>query len=456
MKLRHWLHVWGIAFGLLGLAAWSLPTAQGASDPTVERASFSLATGRAQTMTFTSTIYMPLVKAYRPPPVQFSADFGPILITEPTILQNDFPLVQTLGARWVRVWLPWEKIETQPGLYDWSEYDPIFARLDELAMKPLPVIYSAPAWAAPESCGPLTDTAALENFLEAVNQRYGAAIEAWEFINEPDAREPYRPFGPVIGCWGLQPAQYATQLGVFYRKVKMIDPGALVLYGGLAYDNWDIFERPFFENTLRSGAGPFFDILSLHYYPINPQDFPSITDKISEVQEIMSRQGLPPRPIWITETSMWVNGPEGAEAQYSFITEELTRAYCSGADNLFWFAISHEPGEPPLHRWLIDRDHQPDNGYDTMRHYVARLQGTTCAGRYGDVPGGVEAYRFEAPDRSVYVIWSNKSAKNVTLPADNEATLWNRDGTSATILSRQNGQVSFAVEDKAVFVEIVK
>ena len=404
----------------------------------------------------TTTLFIPLVKAYRPPPVQLSVDFGPILINQTAIQQNDFPLAKDLGAGWVRVWLPWRDIEKTVGVYTWAKQDPIFARLKELNLKPLPVIYGAPPWAAPESCGPISDTAALEAFLEAVYNRYGDQIEAWEFINEPDAREPYEPFGPVLGCWGLQPEKYAAQLEIFYWKIKRLNPGALVLYGGLAYDNWDIFERSFFENSLKHGAGPFFDILSLHFYPINPKDFPSIGDKIDEVQEIMQRNGLPERPIWITETSMWVNGPQGSAAQFNFIAEELTRAYCAGADNLFWFAVSHEPGEPPLHRWLIDRNHQPDNGYYTLQHYAQQLAGTTCTGRYNNVPKEIEAYRFQAPGRSLYVLWSNKSAKIITIPATTTATLSDRDGTSSQVIPAQNGQVSFVVDDKAVFLEILE
>lgn len=59
--------------------------------------------------------------------------------------------------------------------------------------------------------------------------------------------------------------------------------------------------------TLESGAGNYFDVLNLHFYPINPQDFPTIADKINVIRAIMQRHGVYNKLIWITETSMWTN-----------------------------------------------------------------------------------------------------------------------------------------------------
>jgi hypothetical protein len=149
-------------------------------------------------------------------------------------------------------------------------------------------------------------------------------------------------YGPVIGCWGPEPQLYTERLAFFHDRVKALDPTAQIAFGGIAYDNWVIFDRDFFTHTLESGAGEYFDVLSLHFYPINPQDFPTIAHKINEIKAIMQRHGVSDKLIWMTETSMWTNGPTGLAGQQNYIVQDLTRAFCAGADKLFWFAVREE------------------------------------------------------------------------------------------------------------------
>ncbi|MBN2004380.1 MAG: hypothetical protein JXA21_13580 [Anaerolineae bacterium] len=380
------------------------------------------------------------------------------LITSTEVLSYDVPLTQDLGASWVRVLLSWEGIERAPGQYYWDEYDPVFARFEELGLTALVATYGAPPWAAVESCGPLSDTVALENFLDVLVPRYTRMVGAWEFVNEPDNGEPY-PYGPIIGCWGLHPAEYAQQLAVFSTKVKALAPGDLVFFGGLAYDAWETqgFIRDFFEKALQHGAGPFFDGVSLHYYPINLAVFPTMAHKINEIRDIMERNDVYDKRIWITETGMWVNADlDGSvERQRDFIVRDLSRGFAAGADNLFWF----DPRENPvpgtiIERWLIGMDHQPINAYYTFQHFANKIQGFSCVGQYNAVPADVEAYKYVANNRSLYVLWSNTVTQTVTLPSTVGATLTDRDGTTSIALPAQEGQVTFDVGTLPVFVEI--
>jgi hypothetical protein len=321
------------------------------------------------------------------------------------------------------------------------------------------VVYGAPDWAAELNCGPITDTLALENFLEILVPRYADVVDAWEFINEPDGREPYH-YGPIIGCWGLYPAEYARQLGLFYSRVRSLDPGALIFFGGLAYDNFYHFERNFFDQALQNGAGPFFDGVSLHYYPINPVEFPTMAHKVNEISDAMSRNGVHGKSIWVTETGMWVNdvGYEdlngSVERQRDFIVREFTRGFGAGVDNIFWFDPREHPvPEGAVQRWLISAHHEPINGYSTFQHFADKLEGMHCVGAYGDVPEEIEAYKFVGP-RSLYVLWSNTITETVRIPSTVDAVLTNRDGDESTVLPVQMGVVEFEVGVKPVFVEI--
>ena len=407
----------------------------------------------AHTGTITYTAFLPSIQKYVPPDAKLGADFG-FLILAPDVLEYDCPLVKEMGAHWTRVFLGWLDIEKSPGEYDWDKYDAVFERLGELGFRTIVVIYGAPDWAAEENCGPITDTLALEVFLEAVVARYAEVVDAWEFINEPDGRVPH-DYGPAIGCWGPYPAEYARQLGIFHSKIKNLDPEALVFFGGLAYDCWHHFERRFFEETLQYGAGEFFDGVSLHYYPINPVDFPTMAHKVNEISDTMSRNGVYNKRVWVTETGMWVNLNGSLELQRDFVVRELTRGFGAGADNIFWFDPREHPApEGAVHRWLISADHEPVNAYGTFQHFAEKLEGLRCVGAYEHVPEDIEAYEFRGPARSLYILWSNSSTKTVRVPATADALLTNRDGDESTVLPVQMGMVEFEVGEKPVFVEM--
>jgi len=408
------------------------------------------------TVTVQYTAFLPLVQGYKPPQAKLGADFGR-LVTDPDVAEYDFPLAKEMGANWVRVSLPWLEVEVSPGQYNWDEYDMVFDGLRQLGFRALVVVYGAPEWAAEEKCGPISDTLALENLLDLVVPRYGDIADAWEFINEPDGKAPQDP-GPVIGCWGLHPIEYAQQLQIFHDKVRSLDPGALVFFGGLAYDNWEYFERSFFEKTLQNGAGSFFDGVSLHYYPINPVEFPTMAHKVNEIRDTMSMNGVYNKLIWITETSMWVNPhpvfPGSLEAQRNYIVQELSRGYGAGVDNILWFETRQRIEDPPLHTWLISLEHEPDNGYYTFQHFARKLEGLYCVGAYRDVPTDVEAYEFTGLGRSLYVLWSNTVTETASIPSSTDAILTSRDGDESVILPVQEGKVTFEVGTRPVFVEI--
>jgi hypothetical protein len=405
-------------------------------------------------------VFLPLVIHHEPPTAKLSVDFS-LIISDTEVLEHDVPLAQEMGASWVRIYLPWEEIEPRPGEYHWETYDAIIDRLITLELEPLALVYGPPAWAAPENCGPISDTIAFEGFLDVLLTRYGADIDAWEFINEPDGRYPH-PWGATAGCWGFHPQAYAEQLKIFYKNIKAVSSSDLVVFGGLAYDDWGSgnVARDFFTQTLTYGAAPYFDVANFHYYPINLEEFPTMAHKVREIRRIMENYGVFNKRIWITETGMWVNeiGYEpldgSLEKQLNFIVREQTRGFGVGVDNIFWFGLREQPThEGVVHRWLISMDHQPINGYTTYQHFARTINDLQCRGRYEGVPEEVEAYLFQGNGRSVYVLWSNSGEQTVTLPMASNAILNDRDGITSTILLEQQGYVTFELDNHPVFVK---
>lgn len=406
--------------------------------------------------TRTPALLLPLVRSYRPPTAQFGVDFSH-WITLPQIIQYDLPVARQMGATWARVYLSWATVEPAPGEAHWEAFDPIFEQLRRVGYRGLVVVYAWPSWASTLSCGPIADEhlPAFQAFLQAAWQRYGDVAKAWEFTNEPDGRAPSY-MSPLIGCWGSYPRQFAQQLQLFARTLKALDPHVLIVYGGLAYDRWVAFDRTFLEATLAEGAGPWFDVLSLHYYPINGVEFPTMAHKVRRVTETLQRYGLYGKPIWVTETAMWSNTAGGLEAQRDFIVREFTRGLAAGVEQVYWFAVQQNPFfDEAIYRWLISRQHQPDQAYNTFQYYARMLQGLTFDQTVTGLPAGVEGYRFRGANRTLYVLWANDGQSHaLSLAAMDAALASDRDGETSWTLPVAQGRVTLNVGPEAVYVDI--
>jgi hypothetical protein len=143
------------------------------------------------------------------------------------------------------------------------------------------------------------------------------------------------------------------------------------------------------------------------------------------------------------------------EKQRDFIAKEFARGFGAGADNIFWFDVVERPlADNEVHRWLIDKEHQPVNGYTTYQTFAEQVAGLYSKGVYSRVPAGIEAYVFNKGERSVYVLWSNTVTQTVNLPAVNAAVLTSRDGDIMDELPVESGMATFDVGIAPVFVEI--
>ena len=87
-------------------------------------------------------------------------------------------------------------------------------------------VVKAPAWAAPSRPGALPeDTRAFGRTMRYLAARYQGRVQAWEIWNEQNLA------GEVGGRVDVAP--YFETLKAGYGAVKAVDPGAVVLFGGL-------------------------------------------------------------------------------------------------------------------------------------------------------------------------------------------------------------------------------
>ena len=185
---------------------------------------------------------------------------------------------------------------------DFSITDGIVAAAAARGLPVLPVVQSAPRWAALRPAKPASppgDLAAVERLMVALVGRYGprgtlwqerpdlprVPIRAWQIWNEPNLRD----------FWSEQPfaRSYVRVLRAASRGVRRADPGATVVLAGLTKKSW-LALRAIYE----AGGGGLFDAVALHPYTLRPADVLRVA---RYARAEMRARGDRRMPVWITE-----------------------------------------------------------------------------------------------------------------------------------------------------------
>lgn len=287
-----------------------------------------------------------------------------------------------LGAGWNRWPLYWNIVQPSAGEWDWSAYDQQVRRDLEFGLNINAILLGRPEFYADNSRilgiqQPIfadgSDTPvpgkALNpdnpwvNFVyEAVN-RYrpggalaqesplpnGRGIQVWEIWNEPDHETFWR--GSI--------RDYARLLKISYLVIKMVDPDAQVMFGGLLYPtetNWlaqvlNIYEDdPFHERY-----NWYMDMVAVHAYA-DPWRSGWLT---LYARQTMVEYGIK-KPIWVNEMGVpvWDDYPGPVweptslkratqQQQAWYIIQSAVYAWAEGADKVFFHQLYDDCGDQP-------------------------------------------------------------------------------------------------------------
>jgi hypothetical protein len=270
--------------------------------------------------------------------------------------------VEEAGFGWIRIQLQWRELEPSPGAYNIAPYDII---IDAASAKSrvLVSVVKSPDWAAPARPGGLPeDTAAFEETMRFLAERYRGKVAAWEIWNEQNLA------GEVGGH--VEVAPYVATLKAGYAAVKAADPAAFVLFGGLTPTGTndpavalnDVeYLRAFYQYNGGEGRD-YFDVLGAHpgsaanppdtHYPDAPgsgacppkyasqegrcwKDGPEFYfRRVEDQRAVMEQYGDAAKQVWLTEfgwdSCVGLPAPDGYE--YCTLTSEEQQAqYLTGA-----------------------------------------------------------------------------------------------------------------------------
>ncbi len=149
-------------------------------------------------------------------------------------------------------------------------------------------------------------------FVALVADRYKDYVDVWEIWNEPDSPTYLTPNNPKAYGMILKPA---------YTVIKMVDPEAIVITGGLSWPN------PYFIKQMYQKYGNYFDGLGLHLYYADQyfaegKSLNALLSDLDRASLIMKKYNKNHK-IWITEMGVSTGG--------TGITDDMQKEYFRNA-----------------------------------------------------------------------------------------------------------------------------
>jgi hypothetical protein len=237
-------------------------------------------------------------------------------------------IAASLGASFVRLNLQWPAVESQPGRFDWRQYDTQYQALIAHGLRPLWTVHGTPRYAvsraARQACKGRGDNfcpsepadtragrRALRRFGAAIARQYPLAA-GLEYRNEPNVAPHGRctqisdPTAP--GIWRIRPRRYARDLAPFAAGVRSAQPAMRILGGALS--GCPTRYAAYAAAMLRAGAARSMSALSWH--PNGPRRFgdsrESFAAKSQRLQEAITAAGHPQLRIVAGEVSARIGG----------------------------------------------------------------------------------------------------------------------------------------------------
>lgn len=367
------------------------------------------------------------------------------------------------GAAWVRYpileWNSIEPVQKTPPEYLWSQDGEQAMRLaNEAGLEVIGVVKFAPDWAQKipgVACGPIAESA-LERFAmfmyEAV-RRYSQPpyeIKYWEIGNEVDVASDVVPPQNPYGCWGDRSdmdyggGYYAEVLKAVYPQIKLADPQAQVLVGGLLMDcdpvnppkGKDCASTRFMEGILKNSGGGYFDGISFHAYDYyylanrygNPNwasasdsTGPAFLAKINYLKNLLQQYNQPAKYLMLTEVALLCRStgiePECQSDDFlqtkrAYIIQALVEAKIAGLRSVVWYSLEGWRASGLLRGRSID---QPAyQAFQTAAGFIADAQWQSNLDLYPKVM----VIEFLKSGKRFWVIWnmSDKTGVTINLP----------------------------------------
>jgi hypothetical protein len=249
--------------------------------------------------------------------------------------------------------------------------------------------------------------------------------------NEPDAVGDPVPGSNKNYGWGSNADRYVAMLKAIRPRVKEADPQAMMVLGGVAYDNFQEdggpFNRRFLDELLTAGGGQYLDALNFHYYP-NSLHWCSLRDKLHDMRGKAGAHGVD-LPVISTETGLGSDPSQRSsnDTQGLYVAQAYAQSAGEGMLTTAWFVAHDYLGGVGTFRsyGLFDVSGQPKPASTAYRLAATTIGGRPALRALGSndgLTGAMRGYEFGADaghQGKLWVLWAwdqNASGRCGTAP----------------------------------------
>lgn len=325
----------------------------------------------------------------------------------PEVREETLKMLNEAGFGYIRQHFPWEDIEIHgkgdfidrrndpEGVDAWAKYDNIVTLAEQYEIEIIARLDNPPSWTRAEpdevigSHGPPDDYNDYGDFVAAVAERYRGRVHYYQLWNEPNIY-------PEWGERAPDPEGYTALLCEGYRRIKEVDPEAIILAGALsptlAMTDRHMNNVVYLQRMYQAGASDCFDVFSAQGYglwsgPTDRRLRPTVINYPHHLllRDVMVVNGDESKPMWISEMG-WNTVPEDLPAQYGRVTAEQqgrygVEAYERVVREWPWVGVANywffkrpgdwEKGESWYYFRLLEPDFTPTEGYGVLAEFGA-------------------------------------------------------------------------------------
>jgi hypothetical protein len=327
----------------------------------------------------------------------------------------DYDLVAASGAGIVRTNLYWSDVETSPGVYDFSAYDPIVANLVSRNLTPMLILgYGNPLYSGGSPVpAPATWKAAFVNYAKAAAAHYQGKGILWEIWNEPDGGTFWVP---------PSPNDYANLVIAASPAIRAADPSGAVIGGATSGVDWT-----FVQAIAQAGVLPYVDAISVHpYRHTEPetvlQDLATLRAVMESAAPACARQ----TPILSSEwgySTTWNTGPratDSAQQQGYFLQRAWLMGSYVGLPVSIYYDYKDDgtdPTNPEDNFGTLNADASMKPAYQSAQGLATALQGFTFSHPIPTASAAAYSMLFLSGSEVAVVNWTDDAAV-ITDPAN--------------------------------------
>lgn len=363
-------------------------------------------------------------------------------------LEDYVKVLQLTGITWIRDRFRWGSVNPQPGVYDFSAYDPFIDELSDAGFQILDVYHNAPSWTIDNSLSQFpSDPMHIYDFARESAIHYGSKVDVWEVWNEPNL-----PHGR-----NHTPDQYASLLKVAAIGYHDANVGARVSmagYGGVV----GTYAHKLYQNEIF----PYIDVVNFHGYPdykAGPITTPFPEHIVDSHRDLVELYEGEDKDFWMSEAGLAIPVLNFADLTYEeqvhharYLVTSTVTSLSQGVDKHFFFVAANY-WESGRNYGIFSNNLTPYAAYVAETVLTEALGEGIYAGIVEGLPNHVTGHRFLDRGHQVLTLWSDVSEPVELELGQTTATLIDIMGLRQT-LNSPTGTYTIEVGKDPVYIRV--